>query len=64
MHGLLLIKWKLKGECAFMEILGILSFVGFIMIVVTVFSIEAELKKLVKQNNKIIELLERKKDKE
>jgi hypothetical protein len=47
-----------------MEILGILSFVGFIMIVVTVFSIESELKKLVKQNNKIIELLERKKDKE
>ncbi|HWO97347.1 MAG TPA: hypothetical protein VNM45_13650 [Bacillus sp. (in: firmicutes)] len=44
-----------------MEIIWI---VGFIMIVVTVFAIELELKKLVKQNKKIIELLERNQDKE
>jgi hypothetical protein len=39
-----------------MEIIGI---IGFIIIVVTVFFIELELKKLVKQNERIIELLEK-----
>lgn len=42
----------------------IIAIIGFVMIVVTVFSIELELKKIVKQNKRIIELLERNQDKE
>ncbi|MDQ0243344.1 hypothetical protein J2S09_000880 [Bacillus fengqiuensis] len=43
-----------------MEIIGI---VGLVIIVVTVFSIEIELKKLVKQNERMIDLLEKNQDK-
>ncbi|WP_268877721.1 hypothetical protein [Priestia abyssalis] len=41
----------------------IIEIIGVVMIVVTVFSIELELRKIVKQNERIIDLLEKNQDK-
>lgn len=48
---------KGKGE------VGMLGLIGFVIVLVTILSLDTQMRKIVKQNERIIEILEEKKEK-